>query len=75
MASFHVLGALLHAKYIMGTCSTSEPYVVCTSDVLRISCDACLYFLDYEGLRVERWFEQPILIPLMLYHMMQHDSY
>lgn len=52
-ASFHVSWALLHAKYIMGTSSTSEPYVVCTSDVLRMSCDAGLYIFDYKGLRAD----------------------
>ena len=32
-------------------------------------------FLTTKAYVQTTWFEQPILIPLMLYHMMQHDSY
>ena len=52
-ASFHVPGALPHARYITDTCSTSEPLRGMYLSVPRISCDAGWYFFDYKGLRAD----------------------
>ena len=74
-ASFHVLWALLHARYITDTGSTSEPYVVCTSVYLGYLMMPADTFLTTKAYVQTTYFEQPILIPLILYHMMQHDSF
>jgi len=52
-----------------------EPYVEGTSRYLGYPVMPAYIFLTTKAYVQTTYFEQPILIPLILYHMMQHDSF
>ena len=72
-ASSHVPGVLPHARYITDTCSTSEPYVVCTSVYLGYLMMPAYTFWTTKAPSQTRWFERPILITLLEHHMISSD--
>ena len=65
--------------HMRGTSQTPVPppnlYVVCTSVYLGYLMMPADTFLTTKAYVQTTYFEQPILIPLILYHMMQHDSF
>jgi hypothetical protein len=67
--SFYVLGAPSTCEVHVWHLFDVWAYVVCTSDVLRMSMIPGLYFFTTKAYVQTTYFEQPILIPLILHHM------